>query len=671
LDEAVAQAQQLWDRMRDPATPAEDAAAALMDMYAGEPVRPGLAMLLSTHRGSVDEVLKVAAAALTAGDVEQVDEPSLTALTFGAHAAHLAGDHAQARRLMDQAMDGPVLGLRAADHLVIMDRVADALELLSTQVAGEDYDSEAAEVHQSALEAAHRRLAGAAPTGDCSCGRGLAWSECCREREATEVARFSDQSSLDALRAGVAEFVRTSEWGEVVAAHVADWLDEVEAESWEPNESESLETMATEHAWLVAGADEDSDDDDDEDDDVFVEFLLDGDAPPPVARAALAWHRHVRYGLWQVADPTTAPGLRCVELLTGDTRYVSFAPEQIEGLPRWSVLLGAVVPIDGAWRSTGTFIRVSPREADALYETVQAAFEVVLGDIVDSPSKQTVMRARQPTPFRDAPPNNVYAYLEEPVTGPAANLLSQVTGASLTRLLGELYAARATPPRLTNTDGDEMCEIKAHIQVRDGAEVVARLTQHPDFDADASDEGRLVWLGQAIPAGRRASMLAEARAQLRAAGHSDSDVAAVAGAQRWIRGQIRRRDNVLVVEVNSEERLQRLLTLLDEVGAQPTVADRSRVDPAQDLPWPAAHRPLGGGLAAAEEGWQRHWLDDRVPALGHRTPRKVAATDDWPLVEGLVRQLEYDADLLARTGAQGADTTWLRDQLGLQNDRFD
>ena len=43
---------------------------------------------------------------------------------------------------------------------------------------------------------------------------------------------------------------------------------------------------------------------------------------------------------------------------------LSLAPEQREKLPPWCVLLGAVVPMDGAWGATGTMLQVSPSEAD-------------------------------------------------------------------------------------------------------------------------------------------------------------------------------------------------------------------------------------------------------------------------------------------------------------------
>src|SRR5205807_10532602 len=120
----------------------------------------------------------------------------------------------------------------------------------------------------------------------------------------------------------------------------------------------------------------------------------------------------------------------------------------------------------------------------------------------------------------------------------------------------------------------------------------------------------------------------------------------------------------------SGQRLHRLLDLLRELSAEPTVLDQSHVDPARDLPWPAGYRALPGGLAPPEEGWERHWLDEPVPALRGRTPRQTADSDDWPLLEAVLRQLEYDAELLAHDCKPAPNTAWLRNQLDMPTDRF-
>ncbi|MGE5290025.1 MAG: hypothetical protein ACM3ML_23130 [Micromonosporaceae bacterium] len=67
--------------------------------------------------------------------------------------------------------------------------------------------------------------------------------------------------------------------------------------------------------------------------------------------------------------------------------------------------------------------------------------------------------------------------------------------------------------------------------------------------------------------------------------------------------------------------------------------------------------------AGRSSGW-----DEQVPALRGRTPRQAARGKERPLLEALLRQFEYEADLLAVGGKSGVDTRWLRDELGMIDD---
>jgi hypothetical protein len=123
----------------------------------------------------------------------------------------------------------------------------------------------------------------------------------------------------------------------------------------------------------------------------------------------------------------------------------------------------------------------------------------------------------------------------------------------------------------------------------------------------------------------------------------------------------------LRVEVNSRQRLDRLVKILAGLGAEPTVVDQSSFDPTQDLAWSAGHLLSGGGAAPAGTGWEKVWLDESVPALHGRTPRQVARSEEWPLLEGLLRQFEWDA---ATGGRAGDDIAWLREQLDMPIERL-
>ena len=677
LEEAAFRlAEQRFALLRDPGTPVEDVASLILDQHAGGPVIPGLAVFLQEYRGSADDVARVAEA-MWAVETKEGGEPSLSALTFGAQAAHLVGDFRLARSHLDRALESTAdssVRLELAAHLRVAGRLADAVEVAAAQVADPAYDSGAATTHGGALEDAGRRLADQSPAGACECGSGVAWSECGRPREAAAIERFLDRSGLYALRTAIVEYLPRSPYEGPVKEHVVDWLETADSAPWEPlapGEREPIERLAIEHAWLAAGIadpDDDGDDEGDDRDNVLTALASDPATAPEIAARAEAWREHVRYGLWQAPDPVPAPGLWCTELCTGRELYAAFAPEQTERLARWSVLLGALVPIDGAWRATGAMVEVSPREADALCERVQAATEAVVDGLTGRRNKPAAGRLQRPAPIGHAAPHSVYAYEQDPASPAAAALIGTVTGALLPRLVAEVHASRAAPPSLTNTDGDPLCMISARVAVRDAANVMARLAAHPDFEAHAEGAGRLTWLGHEVPAAQRKAMLAEAVAQLQAQGHTDIDTEGPADANRWVRGLVQLRGGELAVEVNSRQRLAGIVAILDKIGAEPAILEESRVDPGLDLPWSGGHVPMGGGLASPEDGWERQWLDEPVPALRGRTPRQAAGSAERPMLEALLRQLEYDADILARAGQRGVDSRWLREHLDMPTD---
>jgi hypothetical protein len=85
-------------------------------------------------------------------------------------------------------------------------------------------------------------------------------------------------------------------------------------------------------------------------------------------------------------------------------------------------------------------------------------------------------------------------------------------------------------------------------------------------------------------------------------------------------------------------------------------------------PTPDSARPAG---QRAAEGREKYWLDEPIPALYGRTPRQAATGQERPLLEALLRQFEYEADLLATDGKAGVDTAWLREQLDMAADPAD
>ena len=245
-------------------------------------------------------------------------------------------------------------------------RGLDAIELVRGVLLDEPEDEDAQEAYAWALEGLHRRLGAGEKLG---------------RADHAELDRFADRSGVYALRDAMRILIedRQPELQVLLAGSVRDWMEQLrdaqggESEDdmgLEPGEdeerSEALFRLAMEHAWLL-----DDDADEEQADGLALEpeleqsgaplalLATDPDVSPEISSAAREWLGTVTYGLWQVSDPEPGPGLWLTDILTGVRRYAAIPPEQLPGMSPWSVLLGALVALDGVWRSTGAVSAVA------------------------------------------------------------------------------------------------------------------------------------------------------------------------------------------------------------------------------------------------------------------------------------------------------------------------
>lgn len=685
-DEFVRGVVERFERIIDPETPPGEAAGLIAEQQGGAPV-PYLLVDQMLAKGSTPERLtEIANNLLDASDEdagEGGESPSLTALTLASLAARANGDLVQARSLLDQALAAPSeleVQVDLARLLAASGRDAEAAELLEARLREEPGDRVAAERYGALLGVIYERAHGEAP-GECPCGQGGSWQDCCEPRERAVLARFADRTGLNELEDAVRAYTGDSDFAPVIEEWQAEWLSGIDDLGWEQADRDWFGALAEETAWPavvrpdkdeagdVAGPAEAADSGDagmeDADDaaTVMAAFAADASVPAQLAARATAWRDHIHYGLWRVDELQRAPGLWCTEIVSAVTRYAEFPPEATERMGRWAVWLGGLVPVDGVWRCTGCGLWLSPAEADAAAELVDEGYLAVMASITGMP-RQSLRRYGEPLRFGRAEPLGVYADGEEAAPDVAVIVTSRVTAELLSRLVPEVLTHRTTPPELRNTDGDEMCLITARITVDDGEQAAERLDRRTDFDRDPGEPERVVWYGPQVAAGQRAAMAAEVRASLRAQGLADPVVGEPGEPQRWIRGTLDVRGDEIVAEVNSRERLARLLDILARIGARPVVIDETQ----RDLGRPTGPRPFPEGVAPAAEGWEKQWLDEKVPALGGRTPRQAALGKERPLLEGLLRQAEYEGGLLAAQGKSGIDTAWLRNELDMADD---
>jgi hypothetical protein len=576
--------------------------------------------------------------------------PQIGALAVAAWAAHVTGDEDAERGYASEllsradAVDDPELRLEVIRAASVRGHPGEACELIEPCLRERPDDEPVAGIYAEALAAAHAE----AEPG---------------ERERAALARYGDRSGSEALRMAIDAFVGRTEWG----ATVRKWADgersRLEAGYWQAAERDQFDALAVEVAvtYPVAGISGSPEADGAGDGPVNTPlraFAADPATAGELAARAAEWDRHVRFGIWQVGEPETAPGVWCTELVSGLRRYTQFPAAALDGAAPWSVWLGALVPAEGIWRSTGNGIWLSPLEGDAVAEYAEQAVWHVLEELSGVPRD----RLSEPGEIRfgQAEPYCVrWETGEEPDPEFGENI-SPVIARLATVLASRVWWKRSVPVALTNTDGDPMMLIDATVTV--SGDVTERLSARSDFgEEEGGRDGQLVWWGDPVtgPSGGPIVM------------HFHQDGSAhlldpAEDAERLVLGRVTPDRDRVRVQVNSHRRLTRLLQILADTGAQPEVAGQAQSEPSLDFAW----GPVPDSESPARE-WEKAWLEQSVAVLDFRSPRHSAAsaaegsTAEALRLESLLRQLEYQAGLAAARGERPIDTEWLRTELGL------
>jgi len=578
--------------------------------------------------------------------------PPIGTLAVAAWAAHVTGDedaeHGYASELLSRAdaADDSGLRLEAIRAVSVRGHRGEACELIEPYLRERPDDELAAGIYAEALTEAHAE----AEPG---------------ERERAALARYGDRSGSEALREAIAAFLGRTEWGATVTKWVDAERSRLEAEYWQSAERDEFDALAVEVAltYPVSGVSGPTEAGGAASGDVPVNtplraFAADPATPGELAARAAEWDRHVRFGVWQVEEPETAPGVWCTELVSGMRRYTQFPAAALDGAAPWSVWLGALVPADGIWRSTGSGIWLSPLEGDAVAEYAEQAVWHVLEELSGVP------RDRPPEPgeirFGQAEPYCVRWETGEEPEPEFGEYTSAILARLTTVLASRVWWKRSVPVALTNTDGDPMMLIDATVTV--GGDVTERLSARSDFAAEeGGQDGQLVWWGDQVtgPSDEPVVMHFHQDGSAHLLGPAED-------AERLVLGRVTPGRDRVRVQVNSQCRLTRLLQILSDIGTEPEVAEQTQSEPSLDFAW----GPVPDGASPARE-WEIAWLDQSVAALDFRSPRHSAAsaaegsTAEALRLESLLRQLEYQAGLATTRGGRPIDTEWLRTELGL------
>ncbi len=555
------------------------------------------------------------------------EPPGIGALAVAALAAHLAGDedaeHGYARELLARATASrdPGQRLEVIRSATGRDHPGETCELITPYLREHPGDELAAEIYAGALAKAHVQ----AEPG---------------ELETAALDRYRDRGDADALDRAVDEFTERTQWGAIIRTWMDDERAGQETKYFRAAEQDATDALMAEVAiffpFTGEARDAEREKDDGAPDTPLRAFAADPGTPAELAARAAERDEHVRYGVWQLADPSPSPGVWCTDLVSGVRRYAQFPAGVIDGAPPWSVWLGALAPTEGIWRVTRAGIWLSPVEGDAVAEYAEDAvwqmLRMITGGRGDNPPPLERVRFGQAEPYCVR-----WGTGEEPEPE-SAEFASPLIARLAARLACWVWLKRAQPMLLTNTDAEPMILIDAAVAV-DG-DVAEQLMARSDFGEEENGvDGQLVWWGELID------------------DHSDEE-------ERVVLGRLMPEPGRVTIQVNSEHRLKRLMRILREIGAAPQVTEESRSEPCLDFAWGPVP---GDGLTARQ--WAENWLGQGVAVLEFHTPRHAAEGDlaDRLRLEGLLRQLEYQSALPAEHGGRPVDTAWLRAELGLES----
>ncbi len=683
LGAALAEGVRRLQAIAAPDEPLDAAADDLQELFGGEVLPLPMARLVQAGGG-------IARARALADALLERQPDGLMELHFAADAAVAGGELEHAAELYERAA---ALADREDRSLLLYElalarneagQLGEALGAARRASHADPLEQSIHELYAELLRSAWERLHGPDSatwaTRACPCGSKAAHGDCCGPKEVGELARFEDRTLTYALRSAVSDFAVAKDLGDHFAAALEHWTEELEVDDAGPpageidEETASIAKVAIEHAWLLRpGFFEQAFDEDhemrSEGEEATAErlnsvlglFSREPGRPARLKEAATDWVSYCRYGLWQVADPKPGPGVWMQDLVSGRRVYASLPPEQLEALPRWCVLMGVLVPLEGTWRSGEAFRSVSPADGERLAGLAREMFEQLCRVLLGEQRSGGARKPRgRPSPVLEdeLPPEESW------------DLVSKLVAQALPTLWGLQRAKDREGLRLTNTDGHPLVQIDARVRVENSSKAWRGLERLSDFESSDGPEGsgRLLWRGRAMSAAEAATARERMAVALAAEGRSLEDFESP-GPQRFIRGFLQRDAATIEVNVNSEERFELLLEILRSLGGEVAIESVERSDIANLLPDRPGLRLAALGVPSEAAGlvWAESWLSEKVPALGDRTPRAAARSREGRTkLEALLREFEHDADLARLAGKTPVDVGWLRRELGMQ-----
>lgn len=329
--------------------------------------------------------------------------------------------------------------------------------------------------------------------------------------------------------------------------------------------------------------------------------------------AALRALQVARASVFEIEAVQVGSGFDATDLMSGERIHI----HEVSGtaqLKKWDVLFAWVMEHEGRSELTGASCLVQRAQRDRALGAIANALE----------------------DERDAHPGI-----------PDRDLVGSVAWAPVLALRAA-YAA-ASKPELRTTDGEELMFCKSHFAATDMETVRRGLATVRELEPD--HEG-FVWLDVGRGKGRKKAPTVLGRITL----GSDGLVLETMSKERSARGR------KLLERVLGHEIAHRLDTLQDVHAA--IEARRGRARAQRDEAPAETQRELIGSYL---RDYYARWIDEPIPALGNKTPRKAAKTKKG---RAQVAELLKDVEnvMLKRAGGDAVDFSRLRRELGLETE---
>lgn len=367
---------------------------------------------------------------------------------------------------------------------------------------------------------------------------------------------------------------------------------------------------------------------------------------PPLAKGYLEAMRKSVPGLYEVVAVQPGHGVTVRDLLIGGDPVEVIEVSGSRQIVPWDRLAARVVEHGGKRVFTGVLIPLRDSRGQAAIGELKALAHAIAQE---TGMAAEAFRSRVAEAMRDSAP--LFA------------------GLHIAQALGALHKQL---PELTNHDGDPIEFAEARYALKPGARksAVARL----DAETGLTRTGRrpAAWNWSAHPS-KPARSAAPPGKGLALDSHPEGDAA------RVVLAVLRLAGDRLEISVNSRRRLERVRAYIEPLLAgligDPEITIKSVEDAMAESrsAQPPRQRPVPKRVEREVtqrflDTHYRNWLDEKIPALGAKTPREaVRDFEGREQLVALLKELENREARRAKDTGVGYDARWLWRELGIEH----